>query len=174
MISRALHSSILVPILLLLLVCGCGAKKKPIQLQVLVPADGDRPATLVPLPPDWASMTIAQLRNFQGCLGVDVAQTALGKNCIFATFRDKQAAVNWYNTEIHQRLVSKVSFYRTGDHVPLANVPDDAGPILLVATMTRADKAPDGVPGAVYISIELFEHLPAGVRFGNGMFLPLE
>jgi len=33
---------------------------------------------------------------------------------------------------------------------------------------------PGGVPGAVYLSIELFEHLPAGVRFGNGMFLPLE
>jgi hypothetical protein len=161
------------PILAIVLACGCGGKK-PVQMQVLVPAEGNRPATLVPLPANWASMTIAQLRNFQGCLGVDVAQTALGKNCIFVVFRDKQAAVNWYNSEIHQRLVSKVSFYREGDHVPLSNVPDGAGPLLLVATLTPAHNAPDGVPGAVFLSIEIFEHLPAGVRFGKGMFLPLE
>ncbi len=163
-------------VLFLLLACiagagGCSAPR-PANLNMLVPADGDRAARLVPLAPDWAAATIRALRASPGCMGVELSQTRSGKRAIFAMFKDKAAVIAWYRDAAHQDLVAKVSFYRDHEHTPAAGVAEDAGPVLVIATMTPVPPS-DGVPaGTVLLSVELFSPLNGGVRFGGTSFLP--
>ena len=110
-----------------------------------------------------------------GCLGVETARTASGKNVIFAWFEDKQAALRWYNSEMHRQLVRMSGPPQPG-HVPMAGIADDSGPILAIASVTLADptKGSSPVPGAPpisQISIELYQPLPGGL-FVGGRFAP--
>ena len=110
-----------------------------------------------------------------GCLGVETARTASGKNVIFAWFEDKQAVLRWYNSEMHRQLVRMSGPPQPG-HVPMAGIADDSGPILAIASVTLADptKGSSPVPGAPpisQISIELYQPLPGGL-FVGGRFAP--
>lgn len=154
---------------LVLAATGCASQR---ELNVLVPGDGVRAAQVVPLAPEWAGATVKALRASPGCLGVEFSQTGSGKRVISAMFKDKASLVLWYGSEIHQNLVGKVGFYRQHEHIAGAGIPGDAGPILVIATMTPVAAA-DGVPpGTVLLSVELFSPLPGGVRFGGASFLP--
>lgn len=161
-------------VLILLTACVAGGctGRPPANLNVLVPAEGNRAARLVPLAPDWAAATVRPLRASPGCMGVELSQTQNGKRAVFATFKDRDAVIAWYRNAAHQDLVAKVSFYRDHVHTPAAGVAEDAGPILVIATMTPVAPG-DGVPaGTVLLSVELFSPLPGGVRFGGASFLP--
>lgn len=150
---------------------GCGGRR-PLSTAVLVPGSADRAAEVVHLAPDWLPATVRALRESPGCLGVEAAQTGSGKRAVFAMFKDKAAVTAWYRHPAHQALVGMVRFYRQHEHLPAAGVPDDAGPILVIATMTPAPPA-DGVPpGTMLLSVELFSPLPGGVRFGGATLLP--
>ncbi|MCI0405976.1 MAG: hypothetical protein L0209_07885, partial [candidate division Zixibacteria bacterium] len=43
------------------------------------------------------------LKATPGCLGVETARTASGKQVIFAWFEDKKACLKWYYSELHGR-----------------------------------------------------------------------
>lgn len=168
--SSTLRASLVTAILIVL--SGC-ASRPPAQFNVLIPAEGDRPASLVPLPSNWAAATVRTLRAFPGCTGVELAATGTGKQAIFAMFKDKAALINWYRSDTHQQFVAKVSFYRedAGDFIPAAGMTGD-GPIMVVATMTPVAVSEDIPERTVLLSVELFCPTPGGVQFGGASLLP--
>jgi len=105
---------------------------------------------------------VAALGASPGCLGVEVAGTLSGKQSIFAWFETKQAVMDWYYNEAH--LEAMAVFYEA--HKPaakaLADVPDNAGPILGIATIKR------GHAGTVDgIAIEIYQPLTPGMIIGS-------
>jgi hypothetical protein len=122
-------------------------------------------------PEDFFPNLLLELQGTPGCLGVEAAQTQTGKDVVFSWFKDKDSLLGWYHGELHQKIMGKVfpgRVFRT----PLENVPDDSGPILVVASLTFDDQAKLG--GRLPISqlaIELYTPLSGGV-FLNGRFAP--
>jgi hypothetical protein len=116
---------------------------------------------------------VAALKQVPGCLGVEAARTASGKQVLFAWFENKEAVLRWYYSDTHQALM-KQFFPESprGDRTPLAGVPPDR-PVLAVASVTMADRAPGGITSlpVSQISIELYTPLPGGLALG-GTFAP--
>jgi hypothetical protein len=114
---------------------------------------------------------VGPLKATPGCLGVETARTASGKLVIFAWFEDKKAVLRWYNSQLHQDLV-KMAGPPDPNHVPLAGIADDSGPILAVASLTLSNDPPKGSPLPVsQIAVELYQPPPGGV-FVGGRFAP--
>jgi hypothetical protein len=116
---------------------------------------------------------IGMLESTPGCLGVDAARTMSGKQVVFAWFESKQAVVNWVHSESHRSLMRAFAPGASAGRPPLADVPDNSGPILAVASITYSD-APkvEGVTLPVsQIAIELYAPLPGGLAAG-GRFAP--
>ncbi|MHC4416591.1 MAG: antibiotic biosynthesis monooxygenase [Planctomycetota bacterium] len=119
---------------------------------------------------------VGGLRATPGCLGVETARASTGKNVIFAWFKDKEAVKGWYYSEMHQgavdALVAGDQYART---TPLEHVDDDAGPILVIASITPAERPafPDIHIPISQIAIELYEAPPGGA-FVGGRFAPKE
>ncbi|MEQ1906198.1 MAG: antibiotic biosynthesis monooxygenase [Pirellulaceae bacterium] len=115
---------------------------------------------------------VGGLKKTPGCLGVEAAQTAEGKRLIFAWFKDKEAIMNWYDSDMHQGVVNK--FFKDRDpREPLADVPDNSGPILAIASITFSDKPQlkgTSLPIS-QIAIELYSPVPGGLALG-GRFAP--
>ena len=62
--------------------------------------------------------------------------------------------------------------YEKKDHKPLADVPDDSGPIMLVASITLEGKPTKDNPLPFkQIAIEIYRPLPGGLSIG-GSFAP--
>ena len=104
-------------------------------------------------------------------LGVEAAKSSTGKEVYFSWFKDKESVLNFYNGEIHQKLMNKTfpgKLFRT----PLENVSDDAGPILVITSVTYD---PQGKLGGRFpfsqLAIELYTPLKGGM-FVNGRFAP--
>jgi len=115
---------------------------------------------------------VAALQATPGCLGVETAQTSSGKQVIFAWFENKKAALNWYYSDTHRDIMKRVfpDFKRT--RRPLADVPDDGGPIMAVASVTPAGKPTKENPLPLkQIAIELYRPLGGGLSIG-GRFAP--
>jgi hypothetical protein len=112
------------------------------------------------------------LKESPGCLGVETARTASGKSVIFAWFEDKKAALVWYNSDTHREAMKRLlPDYKSG-RKPLADVPDDSGPIMAVASLTPNDKPTKGNPSPFkQIAIELYQPLGEGLSIG-GRFAP--
>src|SRR6266550_6919662 len=49
---------------------------------------------------------VAALKATPGCLGVETARTASGKQVIFAWFENKKALLDWYYSPAHQQLMT--------------------------------------------------------------------
>lgn len=115
---------------------------------------------------------VGGLRAIEGNLGVETAETASGKQVIFAWFEDKAAVLRWYHSDMH-RGVQDQFFPDRPPHTPLAHVPDDSGPIMVVASITMADSAQFAATSLPIsqIAIELYAPLPAGLSLG-GRFAP--
>jgi hypothetical protein len=112
---------------------------------------------------------VAGLRATPGCLGVDAGQFSSGKQSIFAWFESKQAVIDWYNSDMHRSTMRNLS-PMLGGGSPLKHVPDDAGPILVIASLTMSDRPHfDDFPTLPIsqISIELFSPLPGGAHLGG-------
>lgn len=115
------------------------------------------------------------LKATPGCLGVESANTSSGKNVIFAWFKDKKAVLAWYNSEMHNR--AKAHFFPDADpkYVPLAGVPDDSGPLLLIASMKLPKGGGDGTPQLPEFSIDTLTPVTAGTTTSpDGGFTPPE
>jgi hypothetical protein len=114
---------------------------------------------------------VGALKATPGCLGVETAQTGSGKEVIFAWFEDKKAALKWYYSDTHQELMKRF-FPGAKGRKPLANVPDDSGPIMAVASITLTEKPTKENPLPFkQIAIELYQPLGGGISIG-GRFAP--
>ena len=112
---------------------------------------------------------IGGLKATEGCLGVDAGRMQSGKQSIFAWFENKQAVKRWYASEVHQGVMDSIAQGADASHGPLEYVADDEGPILVIATLTMADRPHfEGMPDfpISQISIELYKPLPGGVFLG--------
>jgi hypothetical protein len=116
---------------------------------------------------------VASLRATPGVLGVDAGQMASRKQVIFASFENKQAVLNWFYSDVHQAYMRALTPGAGTGRKPLADIADNGGPILAIASLTMADQPQ--VPGVQMpisqIAIELYAPLPGGLAAG-GRFAP--
>jgi hypothetical protein len=124
-------------------------------------------------PPRSLPDLVGMLKATPGVLGVDAARTVSGKQVIFAWFEDKKAALTWYYSAGHQQLIETFAPGGALGRKPLADVPDDIGPIMAIASLTSSERPQ--VPGVQMpvsqIAIELYAPLPGGLAAG-GRFAP--
>lgn len=122
---------------------------------------------------------VGGLEHVEGCIGVETARTRSGKQVIFAWFEDKAAVLRWYYSETH---LGAVDFVISGDGndgldatKPLSHVPDDTGPIMVIASITPSETPTfQGLDMPVSeIAIELYKPLPGGAFLG-GRLAPVE
>jgi quinol monooxygenase YgiN len=113
----------------------------------------------------------AGLKATPGCLGVEAARTASGKQVLFAWFENKTAALKWYYSDTHRAAMQQF-FPNAPAHAPMADVPDDGSPILAIASVTMAGDGA-GARGTPFsqIAIELYHPLSGGIALG-GRFAP--
>ena len=110
---------------------------------------------------------VGALKATPGVLGVDAGQMMSGKQVIFAWFENKQAVLNWYNSDVHRRLMNGFSSGGRRPDGPLAGIKDDSGPILAIASITidrAAMQSGDLKGGTSQIAIELYAPLPGRPR----------
>jgi len=115
---------------------------------------------------------VGALKASPGCLGVEVARTESGKQVIFSWFEDKKAVEAFYYSDTHQKVMKQFFPDADGSHKPLANVPDDSGPIMLIASVTFNDKPTKENPSPFkQIAIEAYQPVKGGLSIG-GSFAP--
>jgi hypothetical protein len=117
---------------------------------------------------------VAALKASPGCLGVETARTAGGKQVIFAWFENKQAVLKWYYSDAHQALMLQFGGGAHRPRGPLADVPDDGRPVLAIASVTLNGPPPtngEDLKSVPQIAIELYAPLPGGLAVG-GRFAP--
>jgi hypothetical protein len=127
-----------------------------------------------PQPPPGFPDLVGALKSTPGCVGVEVARTGSGKQVIFAWFEDKKAALNWYYSDTHQSMIKQFFPQSAGSkRTPMKDVPDDGEPVMAIASITMADKAPGDITTLPIsqIAIELYRPLPGGLALG-GRFAP--
>ena len=142
----------------------------------LIHAQTQPPAT--PSSPDGRSAPrgvfgldlVGALKQSPGCLGVETARTSSGKQVIFAWFENKAALLRWYESDTHVAAMNMLSPSRPARR-PLADVPDDSGPILTIASVTMTQAPVAGQPPFAQIAIELYRPLAGGIAVG-GKFAP--
>lgn len=128
----------------------------------------------VPAPLDIpVAEMIEALKTTPGVVGVDIAELRSGKNCFLAWFRDKPAAMAWFRSTMHQKMLDQVAPRRNRNRVPMAEIPEDVGPMFAAACLSPPTPATDGRPArSPRIGIELYAPLKGGVRFSGGSFAP--
>jgi len=112
---------------------------------------------------------IELLKEAPGCLGVEAAQTMSGKRVIFSWFETKQDVVKWYYSEPHQQVMDMFFPETIADFKPLENVPDDAGPLLVIASLTMSNKPQldeTSLPIS-QIAIEMYQPVNGGLYLGS-------
>jgi hypothetical protein len=114
---------------------------------------------------------VESLKKSPGCLGVETAKTSSGKAVIFAWFEDKKAALAWYKSDVHQEAMKQFLPDAKSGRKPLADVPDDGGPIMVVASVTPKEPTKDDPTPFKQIAIELYQPLGEGLAIG-GKFAP--
>jgi hypothetical protein len=137
-------------------------------LMLTPPLLAQRAASESPASPDL----VGALKSTPGCLGVETARTASGKQVIFAWFANKNALLDWYYSPVHQQLMAQF-FPNATARTPIPDVPDNDQPILAVASLTMSDKPVTGVTSLAIsqIAVELYQPLPGGIALG-GRFAP--
>src|SRR6266508_2945262 len=115
---------------------------------------------------------VGALKATSGVVGVETARTSSGKQVIFAWFENKKAALTWYYSDTHMKLVKGFA-PGAPPRTPMADVPDDGQPVLAIASLTLTGP-PTGDVAALPVSqiaIELYRPLPGGLAAG-GRFAP--
>lgn len=125
-------------------------------------------------PPDFGAMLVKGLQETEGCLGVDAGQFRSGKNTIVAWFENKEAAVRWYHSPVHRRMLGAVGA-DPAEGKPLEHVTDPNTPIMVMASISMDGPPIDPASPLPFsqISIELFAPLPGGASV-NGRLAPKE
>ena len=95
--------------------------------------------------------------------------TATGKNVIFAWFENREAVMRWYRSDMHRDAMRKY-FGNAERRAPLENVPDDSGPLMVIASITFSDKtrfeSATNLPIS-QISIEVYKPVTGGSYLGS-------
>ncbi|MBX3365148.1 MAG: hypothetical protein KF866_10310 [Phycisphaeraceae bacterium] len=129
------------------------------------------PQEAAPAADDLGRFLVESLRGSPGCLEVKTCTWNDRRLTIVAWFEDKPAALRWYYHPVHKRLMAGADMT---DRPPMQAVPDDVGPIMVMATITPGDhdnRLP-GFPMPIsQISIELYKPLDAGASV-NGRITP--
>jgi hypothetical protein len=144
-------------------------KPAPAPAQVRAQAQAPAPSQAPALRPGFPDL-VKGLKETPGCLGVETARSASGKNVIFAWFENKAAVSAWYKSGIHRSVMKLIG---PGPTNPLKYVPDDSGPILIIASITMAEKPRlEGTEMPIsQIAVEIYQPLPGGASIG-GTFAP--
>lgn len=124
---------------------------------------------------DIGDMLVSGLKATDGCILVDTGKTQSGRNCIFAWFESKEAVMRWYYSDTHQGAMRALMGGTPGEaHVPMKSVPDDVGPVLVIASLVpSAERSVKQVNMPISaISIELYKPLPAGAFIGSSFGPP--
>jgi Antibiotic biosynthesis monooxygenase len=119
-------------------------------------------------PAGWPDL-VSGLKETPGCLGVETARTASGKNVIFAWFENREAVSRWYRSDMHRDAMRKF-FPNVERRPPLENVPDDSGPLMVIASVTFSDKPQfQEAPGTPIsqIAIEVYKPMTGGIYLGS-------
>jgi len=121
--------------------------------------------------PDIGAMLIKGLNDSPGCLKVITASTSAGTNTIIAWFENKAAVEEWYYSNTHSRVMNMVGS-DPDTKKPMAHVKDENIPVMIMASITLAEKGvlPGPMPVS-QISIELYTPLDAGASI-NGRLMP--
>ena len=115
---------------------------------------------------------VAALKASPGCLGVETARTGSGKSVIFVWFEDKKAALAWFYSDTHQDSMKRFLPDVKSGRKPLVDVPNDSGPIMVIASLTPNDKPTKQNPSPFkQIAIEVYQPLGDGLDIG-GRFAP--
>lgn len=130
----------------------------------------DPPAKPSPKNPGFGDL-VGALKSTPGCLGVESARASSGKQVIFAWFENKAAALKWYHSDVHKNLMKKFFPDIPAARNPMADIPDDSGPILAIASVTFAEPNKENPSPFKQIAIELYQPLNGGLSFG-GTFAP--
>lgn len=125
--------------------------------------------------PSGEDRVASDIAKSPGCQGVRKLETSDGVKIYFSWFKNKEAALTWYNHRFHLSAMALVaqSFPGQTIHKPLRHVKDTDAPILVVTTMKHKDRAKTK-PGEfpfVQLSMELYTPLPGGMTLG-GRFAP--
>ncbi len=134
--------------------------------------ENDKPKDAKPDMKAMGGAMVTALKASPGCLGVELARTASGKEVIFAWFENKKAVSTWYYSDTHRTLMR--SFFPADKYdKPLQDVPDDGKPIMAIASITFSDKPKfkESTLPISQISIELYQPLTGGIFLG-GRFAP--
>jgi quinol monooxygenase YgiN len=118
-------------------------------------------------PAGWPDL-VTGLKETPGCLGVETARTHSGKNVIFAWFEDRAAVIRWYRSDMHRAAMQKF-FPNAERRPPLETVPDESGPLMVIASVTFSDK-PQFAEAAAPISqiaIEVYKPMTGGIYLGS-------
>jgi hypothetical protein len=113
----------------------------------------------------------AGLKATPGCLDVKSTALADGKMLtIFAWFENKAALNAWYKSPMHQGAMKRFFPNMPGHAEAIPAFKDEKSPLLVVATVTPADRPLlAGSPLAVsQIAIEVYTPVPGGLAFGGG------
>ena len=138
----------------------------------LANARGDEPPATQKGKSEGYPDLVGGLKATPGCLGVETARTASGKQVIFAWFQDKKAALAWYYSDTHQEVMKRFFPERKRLGKPLADVPDDSGPIMAIASITlKGPPTKENPLPFTQIAIELYQPLGGGISIG-GRFAP--
>jgi hypothetical protein len=119
-------------------------------------------------PAGWPNL-VAGLKETPGCIGVETAMTGTGKNVIFAWFENREAVMRWYRSDMHRDAMRKY-FGNAERRPPLENVPDDSGPLMVIASITFSDKTrfePTTNLPISQISIEVYKPVTGGSYLGS-------
>jgi hypothetical protein len=116
---------------------------------------------------------VGALKSTPGVLGVETARTSSNKQVIFAWFENKKAVLNWFYSDTHQTVMRAFASGASSGRAPLADIKDDSGPILAIASLTMGEQPQvAGVRLPVsQIAVELYAPLPGGLAAG-GRFAP--
>lgn len=113
---------------------------------------------------------VGGLNASEGCIGTKTARFSDGKSAIFAWFEDKEAALRWYNSDMHQGMMR--GFTENDDQKfrkPMQHLDDHKGPIMVIASITFDPQ--NKVKGArmpiSQIAIELYSPLPGGAYIND-------
>lgn len=112
---------------------------------------------------------VGGLEATPGCLGAEAASFASGKLAIFGWFEDKEAALRWHSSEVHQKVSQRFAGGRTMDNTPMEHVRDDV-PLMVIASVAM-EPADGGMPQMKF-GIEVYEPMPGGFSFQGGAFSP--
>ena len=118
-------------------------------------------------PAGWPDL-VSGLKETPGCLGVETARTGTGKNVIFAWFENREALSRWYRSDMHRDAMRKY-FPNAERRPPLETVPDDSGPLMVIASITFSDKPHfESANLAIsQIAIEVYKPMTGGVYLGS-------